>query len=264
MRAVRILHRLSVGAAATALLAGAAGCGAGAPAASTSRSASPSPTGSGSPADTLVGLVAAAADQHYVATYRYTPPNQAPRTVTVTLAADNSWRVDVPAAGLGGGRDVSVVSNPAGVFQCGLGTAPSCTKVAEPGGAVPAGYDPKIESVFTTWLHTLGNRDAALSVVSAPVPDGGSGSCFSVQPTAASLSSPVPPGVYCLDNTGVVTGATIGIGALVLLGRPGAGPPTVTLPGPITGGAAVATSSPSPAPSKSPSASPHPTSSGAR
>lgn len=255
---VRPILRVAV---ATALLSvtGGAVTGCGGAAAQTPASPSPSPvaTDPGSPADRLAGLVAAAADRHYTATYDWTPAGSSRRQITVTLADDGSWRLDVPRAGLGGGKDVSVAGTPAGVYQCGLGDDPSCVKVAAPGGRVPARYDPRIETLFTHWTGTLGDRGAALSVDTAPRLSGVSaGSCFSIEPTAASLSSPVPSGIYCLDADGTVTGARLGIGTLVLSGTPAPAPKTVKLAGPVTGGHAVPTTSPSPSPSKSPSGSP--------
>jgi hypothetical protein len=244
------------------VLAGAAlvgGCGGPATSATTpSGSASAPATDAGSPADRLAGLVAAAADHRYTATYQYTPTGRTARTVTVALANDGSWLVGVPGGGLGGGRDVAVAGNAAGVYQCGLGgTASSCVRVANAGGRVPAGYDPQVESIFTTWVPALGNRQAALSIATAPAPAHVPGSCFSVEPTAASLSSPVPPGVYCLNADGVVTGAQLALGTLALTGAPAAAPATVTLPAAMAASGAVPTASPppSPAPSLSPSTS---------
>ncbi len=214
----------------------------------------PSPTPAadpGSPADRLAGLVALAADRHYTASYTYTPSGGSARTVTVTTARDGSWRVDVPRGALGGGRDVTVAGTRNGVYQCGLTEPPSCVRVAEPGGSVPARYDPRVERLFTVWIGRLGNRNAALSVDTSKPLAKDSGHCFSVEPTAASLSAPVPSGVYCLATDGTVTGASLGLGTVTLLGRPAAAPGSVTLPGPVTGGSAVPTRSPSPSPTPS-------------
>ncbi|GAA4217455.1 hypothetical protein [Actinocatenispora rupis] len=241
-----------------------AGCG---NAAAQQPAPSPSPvaTDGGSPADQLAGLVAAAADRHYTAPYDWTPAGSSRRQVTVTLADDASWRLDVPGGGLGGGKDVSVAGTKAGVYQCGLGAGPSCVRVAGPGGHVPARFDPQVEKVFTDWIGRLGDRNAPLSVDTAPRPSGvTTGTCFSIEPTAASLSSPVPSGIYCLDSTGTVTGARLGIGRLALSGTPGRAPATVKLAGPVTGGQAVPTTSPSPSPSPSPSRSSSPSASPSR
>lgn len=239
------------------------GCGGPAPATEHSGSPSPAQTDAGSPADQLAGLVAAAADHRYTATYQYTPPGaKAARTVTVSLANDGSWLVSVPGAGLGGGRDVAVAGTATGVYQCGLGgagaTGSSCVRVANAGGRVPAAYDPQLESIFTTWVPALGNRQAALSIATASPPASAPGTCFSVEPTAASLASPVPAGVYCLNRDGVVTGAQLPLGTLVLVGNPAPAPPTITLPAAMAATGAVPTASPSPSPSPSPSRSASP------
>jgi hypothetical protein len=240
------------------------GCGGAAPATEQSSSPTAAPT-AGSPADQLAGLVAAAADHRYTATYQYTPPKaKTARTVAVTLANDGSWLVSVPGGALAGGRDVAVAGTAGGVYQCGLGgagaTGSSCVKVAEPGGRVPAAYDPQLESIFTTWVPALGDRQAALSIATAAPPASAPGSCFSVEPNAASLASPVPGGVYCLNTDGVVTGAQLPLGTLVLVGNPAPAPPTVTLPAAMaaTGAVPTASPSPSPSPSASRSASPSP------
>jgi hypothetical protein len=210
----------------------------------------------GSPADRLAGLVAAAADKRYVARYEYSPGGRkTTSTITVTLATDGSWRFDVPKGGLGGGTDVAVVGNAAGVYQCGLGDAQSCARVAGKGGSVPAKYDPKIERLWLSWLAIVGDRSEALSIDTAKNPTGVPGSCFSIEPTAASLSSPVPSGTYCLADDGVVTGARLSVGSVTLIGSATAAPKSAKLPGPVAAGGAVPTTSPSPSPSPSTSAS---------
>ncbi|WP_157035126.1 hypothetical protein [Actinocatenispora sera] len=230
------------------------GCGGGAKAPAPTGSPTPAAHDEGSPADRLAGLVAAAADKRYVARYEYSPGGRkTTSTITVTLATNGSWRFDVPEGGLGGGTDVAVAGNAAGVYQCGLGDPKSCARVAGKGGSVPAKYDPKIERLWLSWLGILGDRSEALSIDSAKNPTGVPGSCFSVEPTAASLSSPVPSGTYCLADDGVVTGARLSIGSLTLVGSAAAAPKSVRLPGPVAAGGAVPTTSPSP--SRTPSAS---------
>ena len=232
-----------------------AGCGTSAAAPNDSPSPSTSP-GPASAADRLAGLVAVAQDHAYVATYQFSAAGRAKRTITVTTAADGTWRVDVPGGALGGGKDMSVAGTRDGVYQC----APSCVQVARAGGAVPAQYDPQVEKVFLDWVPKLADHDAPLSVADATL-SGAPGHCFSVEPTAASLSSPVPAGIYCLGSDGTVTGARVGIGTLVRTGTPTAGPKTVTLSAPVTAGSPVPTASPSPSPSPSPSGSPSPSTS---
>lgn len=240
------------------------GCGGAAPATEQSSSPTAEPTAA-TPADQLAGLVAAAADHRYTATYQYTPArSKTARTVTVSLANDGSWLVSVPGGGLDGGRDVAVAGTRTGVYQCGLGgggaAGSSCVKVAGAGGHVPARYDPRLEAIFTTWVPGLGDRQAALSIATAVPPAHATGTCFSVEPNAASLASPVPAGVYCLDSAGVVTAVQLPLGTLVLVGNPAPAPPTVTLPAAMaaTGAVPTASPSPSPSPSASRSASPSP------
>ncbi len=208
------------------------------------------------PAGALAGRVAAAMDKHFVATYTLTSGGRPQRTVTAGVAGDGSWRVDVPGGALGGTADIAVAGNRDGVYQCRLGMKLGCVKVAGAGKRVPARYDPRVELVFTAWLPILVDRQAAISVAPTGRLAGVTrGDCFSVEPVAASLTSPVDPGVYCYDRDGTLTGVRAGFGTLVLSSTPVAPPPTIPLPGPVTASAGIPTTSPSPSPSPSVSGS---------
>jgi hypothetical protein len=91
--------------AAVAAVTAVAGCGSDAtPPAATPSSAPVAGTAAGAavePRADLARRVAAAKDRRFVAAYAWTGSG-APRTVTVTLAADGTWRVDIPGGAEGG------------------------------------------------------------------------------------------------------------------------------------------------------------------
>jgi hypothetical protein len=227
-----------------------AGCGG---SASPAGPASPAPSLPAGPTQAraqLAARAAAAQDRHMTATYRLSSRGHPARTVSVTLAADGGWRVDVTHGALGGTADVSVVRTADGLYQCG---APGCVRVA---GRLKAAYDPRVQHPFTDWLAVLTDEDAALAVSPAKNPQGVRGQCYSVESSSASLAAPLDLGVYCYAEDGTLTGATLGFGTLVLEGDPAQGPASVQLPGPVVGGNPLPMAAP---PSPSPlSGSPSP------
>jgi hypothetical protein len=167
----------------------------------------------------------------------------------VVLAADGTWRIDVPGGALDGQASVAVARTSQGLYQCQLsGTRQACTKVAAADGTFPASADPKVEHPFVDWLDVLTDRQAALSVAPAPLLGGVRGACFSVEANSAALTPPVDPGIYCYDADGTLTGLRVTFGTLILATAVSPAPPTITLPGPITAGAPLSTSAPSPSP----------------
>jgi len=236
----------------------AAGCGGDQPAmgdpgggAGAEEPASPGTPAPGVPGDArgqLAALAAAAKDRRTVAFYTlHRPDAPEPGTVVVTLAADGSWRVDVPGGAHGGAVDVGIVTNANGLYQCVLPSVSqpgSCVRVADPGGAMPAAVDPRVPHIFTTWREVFTDRRAPLSVSPAEPFAGVSGACYSVESTAASLLSPVAPGIYCYTPDGTLTGARTEFGPLVLAWPPGAAPPTVPLPAPVVDGDPLPTAPP--------------------
>lgn len=231
-------HLLSL-ASVTACLAGVVACS---PATGTP-SAPPTQTATALTARTrLAAHAAAAEDATGVLTYRLTTPGRPDRTVTVVRATDGGWRVDVPGGALGGGADVAVVSQGGALYHCVTGLGPHCVRVTE----LTAESDPAVQHVFTDWLEVLTDRSAPLAVSDARPLDGVAGSCFAVESTAASLVAPVDPGIYCFDDEGVLTGASLSFGTLVLVQGERPGPTSVELPGPVVTGDPVPTASPSP------------------
>ncbi len=194
----------------------------------------------------LAGQIAAAKDERYTASYLLTGPDNVGRTVTVVLAQDGSWRVDIPGGARGGTVDVSIAGNSDGVFQC----TSSCVWVAAPGEPIPAEIDPRVHHLFTDWLDVLLDRQAALSVAPADPLPGSQGTCYSVEPTTVSLTPPMDSGIYCYLDNGVLTAAQFSPGVLVLIGEPGPAPESVALPAPIApaGTSPVPTSPPPPSP----------------
>lgn len=225
-----------------------AGCrGSTAPDASTS-SAAPLPAGPTQARAQLAARAAAAQDRHMTAVYRLRRGSGPDRPVSVTLATDGSWRVDVTKGALGSTADVSVVRTAAGLFQC---AAAGCVRVA----GLKSAYDPRVEHPFTDWLAVLTDEDAAIAVSPAKTPQGVRGACYSVESASASLAAPLDLGVYCYAEDGTLTGATLGFGALVLDGDPAPAPASVQLPGPVISADPVPMAAP-PSPSPSVSALP--------
>jgi hypothetical protein len=209
------------------------------------------PTGPTDPWGQLAAHLAVAQDRRYVASYTLNSKGRGARTVTVTIAQDGTWLVAVPGGALGGTTDVAIAATPSGLYQCALGAAPSCVRVAAPDGTVPAADDPRVEYLFTSWLRILSDRQQAIAINSATLP-GAAGQCFSVEPNSAALTPPVDPGIFCYDDSGTLTAATLAMGNFTLAGAPGPAPATIALPGPVTAGPPLGMAAPPP---PSPSAS---------
>jgi hypothetical protein len=248
------LVRFTVASAATVATAAAvAACGSDAPPAGPKESGAPVAGAAAGvavePRADLARRVAAAKDRRFTAAYAWTGSG-APRTVTVTLAADGTWRVDVPGGAEGGRSGVSLVGRAEGVYQCATN---GCVRVARAAGTVPSGVDPKVHHPFTDWPAVLADPHAALSVASAATLPGVTGTCFSVEPTTVSIAPPIDPGIFCYGDDGMPTGVRTRFGTLALSGPPAPAPPTAELAGPVSNGAPLSTSAP-PAPrSSSPS-----------
>jgi len=210
------------------------------------------PTGPTDPWGQLAARLAVAQDRRYVASYTLRGKGRPDRTVAVTIAQDGTWLVTVAGGALGGTADVAIADTSSGLYQCAIGAAPSCVRVAAPDGVVPAADDPRVEYLFTSWLRTMSDRRQAIAVNPATLP-GATGQCFSVEPNSAALAAPVDPGIYCYDENGTLTAATLAMGGFTLAGPPGPAPATVALPGPVTAGPPLgtATAPPSPTPSAS-------------
>jgi hypothetical protein len=232
------------------------GCGGAAPAATGGDAPAPTVTAPTEPAQAraqLAARAAAAQDRHMVATYRLSRRGEPDRTVRVTLATDRTWRVDVEGGALGGTADVSVTRTGDGLYQCGLGDRTGCVRVGDRDARLDPAHDPRVEHVFADWLSALTDQRAALAVSPARPAKGVRGSCYAVESSSASLAAPLDLGVYCFDETGTLTGATLGLGTLALDGQPGPAPATVSLPGPVVGGDPLPTATPSPSVPPSPS-----------
>jgi hypothetical protein len=196
----------------------------------------------------LAGLVATAKDHRFSAGYAFNQPGRPARTVTVVLAMDGSWRIEVPGGALGGQATVALAGNRNGLFQCRVsGASPSCVKA--PDGVFPGWADPQAQHPFTDWLDPLTDRQSALSIAPAPLLTGARGECFSVEANSAALAAPVDPGVYCYDVDGTMTAVKAGFGTLVLATALSPAPPVIDLPAPVTAGPLLPTAAPAPAPS---------------
>lgn len=204
----------------------------------------------------LAAHAAAAGDLVGVFEYRLETPQRGDRTVRVIRATDGGWRVDVPGGALGGAADIAVASTDGSLFQCRLGDiSPICVPVAEIGPDI----DPRVQHVFTDWLEVLTDRAAPIAVAAAAPLDGVAGSCFAVESSTVSLVAPLDVGVYCYDDEGILTGARLSFGTLVLTSAETPGPESIQLPGPVVEARPLPTASPpppSPDPSDRPPAQP--------
>ncbi len=238
-----------------------AGCAGTPPPATPSPAVSDAPDPGDASRAALAARAALAQDRTFAALYKFVPDDGPARNVVATVAADGSWRVDVAGGVLGGTTDVSVVSLPNGVFQCGLASPTNpiqstCVLAAKAGQRLPKDDDPKVERVFRQWLSVFTDRQSALSVAPAQRLAGATGDCWSVDSIQASLAAPVDVGIYCYNPDGLLTAAHVDFGTITLASTPVAAPAKVSLPGPITGGPLLGLDAPPPPPPPSPSPSP--------
>ncbi len=226
------------------------------PAGATPASSAPPSAATADPRGQLAARAAAAKDRRYVVGYAYSQPKLPIRSVLVTIAMDNTWRVDIQGGALGGAADVSIASRPEGFYQCTLSVSAICVKVADAGRKLPPAIDPKAQYPFTSWLDVFVDRQVPLSVLPAAPQPGETGSCFFVDPAVTAIAPPIDTGVFCFAADGTPTAARLPWGTLTMAGQPAAAPPTVVLPGPVvSNAAALPTSPPPPPPSPTPSAS---------
>ncbi|MEV0714142.1 hypothetical protein [Asanoa sp. NPDC050611] len=188
--------------------------------------------------DQLAALAAAAQDRTLTAIYSYRTDDRE-RSVSVTIAKDGSWRVDVPDLALGGTVDISIVRNEIGLFQCALPSAdqpvtPTCVKIGGPDADVPNAIDPDVQRALVTVRHVLTDPGAPLDVSTTAPLAGAKGDCFAVETTTASVNAALDVGIYCYDQEGTLTAARLDYGDLLLAGPPGPAPASVALPGPVT------------------------------
>jgi len=254
MRA-RDLWVTSAGLAAVLTLLSASACSPGKPAGATPESTTP-PSLATDPRGQLAAKAAAAKDRRYVVGYTYSQPKSPLRSVLVTIAMDDTWRVDIQGGALGGAADVSIASRPEGLYQCTLNVSAICVRVAASGKKLPPAIDPKAQYPFTSWLDVFVDRQVPLSVLPAAPQPGDTGTCFAVDPAVTAIAPPIDGGVFCFAADGTPTVARLPWGTLIMAGQPAAAPPTVVLPGPVSAAAALPTSPPPP-PSPTPSVSAH-------
>jgi hypothetical protein len=238
---------------AVVLLAAAAGGCAGAAPTPTTGPASAAPAPAVDARLDLAAVAAAAEDRRFTALYTLDTPGRDQRTVVVTSATDGTWRVDVPAAALGGTADVAIAQIAGGIFQCNLPSEArpvesTCVKVVDADRRVPRRYDPLVQHLFTDWPNELTDREAPLSVSVARPLDGVPGTCYAVESISASLDSPLDAGIYCFGTDGQLTGARVSFGTLKLAGDPAPAPPSVELPGPVVAGEPLGKDAPPPPP----------------
>ncbi|GAA4910024.1 hypothetical protein LX16_2781 [Stackebrandtia albiflava] len=204
----------------------------------------------------LSGRAATAKDLHYTAAYEWAPARREAVEITVSVALDGSWRVDVPGGAHGGRRDVTMIGNKRGVFQCELGERRECVAVAAAGEPVPSAADPLVQHPFTDWLDLLLDRRNPFSIAAVDAPEDVDepGACFSVERNAVTVAAPIPPTVYCLREDGVITWIESSFGTLRLTGPVGEPDERTRLPGDVVDATPLATSPP-PKPTPTPDAS---------
>ncbi|MBB5871203.1 hypothetical protein F4553_004582 [Allocatelliglobosispora scoriae] len=213
------------------------------------------PTKAAEPRLQLAARAAAAQDLRQVAQYAFRANGRPQRTVVVTLAADDTWRVDVQGGALGGTVDIALVRTGGKTYHCALASTayptPGCVEVTK----MSKTFDPLVWHLFTDWLTAFTDRDMPLVVSKANSILGTTGTCFSVDSSTVSVTSPVDAGIYCYADDGTLTAAKVSFGTLALVAPPAAGPPTVTLPAAVVPGKPLPIASPSPSPSPSASGS---------
>ncbi|WP_051366306.1 hypothetical protein [Hamadaea tsunoensis] len=210
--------------------------------------ASPAP---GDPRTQLAAMAAGAKDLHVVAAYTLKVAGKPDRNVTAMSTANGDWRLDLTRQALGGTVDVALLRVGGVLYQCALPAA-GCVRLTR----IASAYDPHLQHLFTDWLDVFMDRQAALSVSIAQALPGVAGTCFAVDSSAVSVSSPVDAGIYCYGPGGMLTGARTKAGSLILVGNPTPAPPSITLPGAVSPGQPLPNASPSPSPSPSASGTP--------
>lgn len=202
----------------------------------------PAPRPAGAQA-ALTGRVSKALDATFTAEYEWSEGDP----VTVWVAEDGTWRVDVPGWGLGGEVDVSVAWTTGGFFQCADQT---CVKLAGITGELPTAFDPEVQRPFVEWLPLLLDRGLPFAVAQ-------DGDCFTLTPNTVVVNAPIPGGEWCLDAEGaLVSMAADGFGTLTLVGAPQPPVETVELPGEVAEAEPVGHEAPEPDPSPEPSGTP--------
>ncbi|SDT75228.1 hypothetical protein [Actinoplanes derwentensis] len=224
------------------LAVGLTGCGDGDTPDAAPASSAPAPVTGPEPGarDELAGLAALAMDRRYAALYSLTDGSGPAREVVAAVAADGTWRVDIPGGALGGTAGVTVIRVAAGVYQCTLSTpaqpvSSTCVRVAEKGDRVPRKYDPRVQRLFRQWLKVLTDQKQPLAVSAVQPLEGAQGTCYSVDSVTASLDAPIDVGIYCYAPDGLLTAARVDFGTLTLV-RQVEGPATLQLPGPEVAG----------------------------
>jgi hypothetical protein len=196
---------------------------------------SPSKTLNLPPAVALAVRAAQAQDQYYAATYRFTPADGSPAGTARVERSRQGFLLEVsePADAARLKRATIVVTNNAGTFRCRLTSAArACVSAARAGEASDPVGAARMQLAFTSWLRTLADQSAALSVTGAKTPHGTAGTCFAVDGVAAALDPPVDPGLYCFDGVGRITALRLAQGTLTVTGF-AAAPATVALPAPV-------------------------------
>lgn len=210
------------------------------------------PIGTTSAAAELAGLAAAAKGRQYSAVYELTRPKREPVDVTVEVAADDRWSVEIPGGAKGGKADVTIARNRDTYLQCVDAKPDVCAPIATKDEEIPAKVDPVIQHVFTDWLDVMLNRSSPVSVAHADDLKGSQGECFWLERNSVTVSSPIPNGVYCLRSDGIVTAVKSEFGLLRLDGEPAEAPSKFKLPDTDDDATPLSTSAPpKPTPSKS-------------
>lgn len=218
------------------------------------------PTRAAEPRLQLAARAAAAQDLRQIAQYVFKSADKSAgrpqRNVVVTLAGDDSWRIDVQGGALGGTVDIALVHTGGKLYHCALVSptylTPGCVEINKMSGS----FDPKIQHLFTDWLNVFTDRDVALVVSTANPILNTTGTCYSVDTSTVSVTSPVDAGIYCYAEDGTLTAAKTSFGTLALVATPAAGPPTITLPSAVVPGKPLPIASPSPSVAPSGSAVP--------
>ena len=161
------------------------------------------------------------------AAYTLDGRRRADRTVTVTLAADGTWRVDIPGGALGRPADVVDGRPRRGRVPVLLGRRRAAS------GWPAAGAAPCRSGRSTRRCSTCSPTGSTALVDRARRALGGAAPAAARRRPApasrwsrprSSIAPPIDPGIYCYGDDGMLTGVRTRFGTLTLAGPPGAGP----------------------------------------
>lgn len=206
------------------------------PVPTTPASVAPSPS-TAPPTEQLAALAAKARGLTYTGVYSLTGKlsGSTPARVTVGIAT-RAYEISI----LRGGHRSLFISNPYGIYSCGLvGSRGTCYQVGRAGAQPPQVFDPVLQHVFVDYPAALSKHISGYAVrAAASTPHRGSvpaARCFAVRATASAPKPAVTDGTYCLSDKGLFVSITYASGKLQLVNTgPAPSSDSVKPPVPLT------------------------------